>query len=178
MEGTITLGIYDSAGKLARVLVQQGDIDEFEVGADALVIKWDGKNDKDEDLPAGKYHARGFLVGQMKIEDLGAAVNPPADLNAANHVTVKLVSNPLAKNAPLNVDLTAGVEDEMILLKTSDGLPLANVIEAPQVVRVGLTKSGEKSIDVWADSGTAMELVRVSNVDKMMAFDCGDVELR
>src|SRR5947209_7711022 len=63
LEGTISLGIYDPSGKLVRVLVQEGEVDEFEVGADALVMKWDGKNDHDEDLPAGKYHARGYLVG-------------------------------------------------------------------------------------------------------------------
>src|SRR5690349_13599032 len=35
MEGTISLGIYDGTGKLVRVLVQEGNVDEFEVGADA-----------------------------------------------------------------------------------------------------------------------------------------------
>jgi hypothetical protein len=178
LEGTISLGIYDPSGKLVRVLVQEGDVDEFEVGADALVIKWDGKNDHEEDLPAGKYHARGYLVGHMKIEDLGAAESPPADLAGANHVTVKLVPNSLSKDARLTVDLTVGVEDETISLKTTDGLPLLTIIEAPQVVRVGLTKSGEKAIDVWADGGSAIEQVRVSNIDKMMAFDCGEIELK
>jgi len=178
LEGTISLGIFDASGKLVRVLVQEGDVDEFEVGADALVIKWDGKNDKDEDLPAGKYHARGYLVGHMKIEDLGAAENPPADLNGADHVAVKLVPNSLSKAAPLTVDLAVGVEDETIFLKTTDGLPLLTVIEAPQVARVGVTKNGEKAVDVWADGGSATEQLRVSNIDKMMAFDCGEIELK
>jgi hypothetical protein len=178
LEGTISLGIYDPTGKLVRILIQEGDVDEFEVGADALVIKWDGKNDKDEDLPAGKYRAHGYLVGHMKIEDLGAAENPPADLNGADHVTVKLVPNSLSKDARLTVDLAVGVEDETIFLKTTDGLPLLTVIEAPQVARVGVTKNGGKAIDVWADGGSAIEQVRVSNIDKMMAFDCGEIELK
>jgi hypothetical protein len=178
MEGTISLGIYDASGKLVRVLVQEGQVDEFEVGADALVAKWNGKNDRDEDLPAGKYHARGYLVGRLKVEDLGRAEAPPPDLTAADHVQVKLVSNPLSKNARSIVDLGAGFEEESIFLKTADGLALFSVIEAPQLVRVAITKNGEKAVDIWADGGTAIEQVRVSNVDKMMAFDCGDFELK
>jgi hypothetical protein len=176
LEGTISLGIYDTSGKLARILVQEGDVEEFEVGADALVAKWDGKNDRDEDLPAGKYHARGYMVGRLKVEDLGKAETPPKE--APDHVPVKLISNPLSKDAKLNVDLAVGFDEENIFLKATDGLPLLTVIEAPQLVRVSITKSGEKAIDIWADGGTATEQVRVSNVDKMMAFDCGDFELK
>ncbi len=178
MEGTISLGIYDRDGKLVRVLIQEGDVEEFEVGADSLIAKWDGKNDHDEDLPAAKYRARGYAVGHLKIETIAKSDSPPADLNAASHATVKLVSNPLSKTAKLNVDVVAALEDEQIVLKTSDGLPLVTVIEAPQVTRVGITKSGDKALDVWADGGDAIAQIRVSNVDKMMAFDAGDIELK
>ena len=133
LEGTISLGIYDGSGKLVRVLIQEGAVDEFEVGADALIAKWDGKNDQDEDLPAGKYHARGYLVGRLKVEDLGKAEAPPVDWSAADHVPMKLVSNPLSKNARLIVDLAVGFDEEKIFLKTMDDLPLFTVIEAPQV---------------------------------------------
>src|SRR3954468_16148442 len=98
MEGTISLGIFDGSGKLVRTLVQEGNVDEFEVGADALVAKWDGKDDHDADLPAGKYRARGFSVGHLKIDDIGQASSPPADLNAATHAEVKLVMNPLSNS--------------------------------------------------------------------------------
>src|SRR5204862_4481344 len=62
LEGTISLGIYDGNGRLVRILHQQADLNEFTICADALVTKWDGKNDDGEDLPAGKYHARGYVV--------------------------------------------------------------------------------------------------------------------
>jgi hypothetical protein len=176
MEGTISLGIYDCENKLVRVLVDQGEVDEFEVGADALIVKWDGKNDHDEDLPAGKYHARGWLVGRLKVEDVGKA--EAIDPNATDHVQVKLVANPLAKDAKLLVDLAVAFENEHIVLKTSDGLPLFDVIETPQSVRIAMAKSGDKSIDVWADNGSAIEQIRVSNIDKMMAFDAGELELK
>src|ERR1700736_1747431 len=103
LEGTISLGIYDKSGQLVRVLHQEAEVDEFTVGADALVTKWDGKNDDGEDLPRGKYHARGFLVGQLKLENLGKTGTPPPDDPLS--VQVKLVANPLANNAKAIVDL-------------------------------------------------------------------------
>src|ERR1043165_3029136 len=71
MEGTISLGIYDGTGKLMRVLHQGAKLDDFAIGADGLVTQWDGKKDDDQDVPAGKYHAHGYLVGSVKVEDLG-----------------------------------------------------------------------------------------------------------
>src|SRR5947199_5431557 len=73
LEGTISLGIYDKSGKLVRVLHQESELNEFTIGSDALVTQWDGKNESGEDLPPGKYRARGYLVGHLKVEDLGPA---------------------------------------------------------------------------------------------------------
>jgi hypothetical protein len=175
LEGTISLGIYDKSGQLVRVLHQEAEVDEFTVGADALVTKWDGKNDDGEDLPAGKYHARGYLVGHLKVEDLGQTSQP--DANSAGTVQVKLMPNPLTKDAKLIVDLAVGFDDENSYLKTADRLPLFTVAQTPNVVRASLTKTGEKSIDVFQDDGADLKQFRVSNVDRMMAFDCGAFDL-
>src|SRR2546423_6248381 len=67
LEGKISLGVYNEWGQLVRVLHQEAEFDEFTIGADALSTKWDGKDDYDYDLPAGKYSARGFFVAPMKI---------------------------------------------------------------------------------------------------------------
>src|SRR5207249_9272985 len=40
LEGTISLGIYDGSGKLVRVLHQEAELNEFTIGADALVTQW------------------------------------------------------------------------------------------------------------------------------------------
>ena len=87
------------------MLVQEAEPDEFTVGADALIAKWDGKNNSEQDLPAGKYHARGYLVGRLKVEDKGHAADFSPDSSAPDHVQVKLVSNPLAKDTRPVVDL-------------------------------------------------------------------------
>ena len=175
LEGTISLGIYDKSGQLVRVLHQEAEVDEFTVGADALVTKWDGKNDDGEDLPAGKYHAGGYLVGHLKVEDLGKTSQP--DANSAGTVQVKLMPNPLTKDAKLIVDLAVGFDDENSYLKTVDGLPLFTVAQTRNVVRASLTKTGEKSIDVFLDDGADLKQFRLSNVDRMMAFDCGAFDL-
>ncbi len=178
LEGTISLGIYDGNGKLVRILHQQAKLDEFAIGADALVTKWDGKNDDSEDLPAGKYHARGYLVGRFKVEDLGQAAAPPVEDNATGNVKVKLMPNPLANDERPIVDLGVGFDDEGSFLKTTDGLPLCTVSETPNLIRAFIKKNGEKSVDVWQDDGAVVEQFRISNIDKMMAFDCGDFELK
>jgi len=178
LEGAISLGIYDQSGGLVRVLHQEAKVDEFTVGEDALLTKWDGKNDDGENLPTGKYRARGYLVGRLKVEDVGKVANAPPDFNAAATVQVKLMANPLAKDERPIISLTVGFDDENSFLQTADGLPLFTVSKQPKLVRAAITKNSEKSVDVWQDDGAAVKQLRVSNVDKMMAFDCGDFELK
>ena len=178
LEGTISLGIYDGSGKLVRVLHQEAELNEFTIGADALVTQWDGKNDDGANLPAGEYHARGYLVGHFTVEDLGHAMTLPLENNATANVKVKLMPNPLANDKRSIVDLGVGFDSDGSYLKTIDELPLFTVSETPNLVRALITKKSEKSVDVWQDDGTLIHQFRVSNVDKMMAFDCGEFELK
>jgi len=178
LEGTISLGIYDGSGKLVRVLHQEAELNEFTIGADALVTQWDGKKDDGEDLPAGKYRARGYLVGHFKVEDLGQGTTPPVGNNATTNVKMKLMPNPLANDKRSIVDLCVGFDSDGSYLKTSDDLPLFTVSETPNLIRALITKKSEKSVDVSQDDGTLVRQFRVSNVDEMMAFDCGEFELK
>jgi hypothetical protein len=75
LDGTISLGIYDAKGKLVRVLFREADINEFTIGSDALTTTWDGKDDAGENVPAGKYSAHGFVVGDVKVEGVGFFFN-------------------------------------------------------------------------------------------------------
>jgi hypothetical protein len=75
LDGTISLGIYDAKGKLVRVLHREADINEFDIGTDALSTTWDGKDNAGENLPAGKYSAHGFVVGDLGIEGVGFFFN-------------------------------------------------------------------------------------------------------
>src|SRR6266480_680593 len=176
MEGTISLGIFDSSDKLVRVLHRESKVDNFTIDENSLKTTWDGKNDAGEDLPTGKYRARGYAVGRLKVDDLGKVEAPPN--GAADHVSVKLVTNPLVSDTRSVVDLTVGFDGKGSFLKTMDGLPLATVNEAPNLARISVEKEGEKAANIWQDDGSSIEHVRVSNIDKMMAFDCGFFELK
>ena len=178
MDGTISFGIYDTNRKLVRVLHREAKINNFTVDADSLNTTWDGKNDTGENLPAGKYHARGYLVGRLKVEQVGQAATFPAGFEAPGNARVKLMPNPLTNDANAIVDLDVGFDEQGSYLKTVDGLPLGTVSETHNLLRALIAKSSEKSVDVWQDNGTAVEQFRVSNIDKMMAFDCGDFELK
>ena len=177
MEGTISLGIYDQAGKIVRVLHQNAELNDFAIGADALVTRWDGKDDGRQDLPPGRYRARGFLVGALKREDLGEASPSPTETDG-NTVKVRLVRNPLHKDKKSLVELGIGFNSEGTYLKTSDGLPLLKVSETPNVTRAGIAAKSENAVNIWQDDGTSVHQFRISNVDQMMAFDCGEFELK
>jgi hypothetical protein len=177
MEGTISLGIYDQAGKIVRVLHQNAQLDDFAIGADALVTRWDGKDDGHQDSPSGRYHARGYLVGPLKREDLGET-SPPSTQIEANVAKVRLVRNPLRKDKKAVVELAIGFNSDGSYLKTSDGLPLFKVSETSNVTRVGIAAKNENAVDIWQDDDTKAHQYRISNVDQMMAFDCGEFELK
>ena len=176
MEGTISLGIWDSNDKLVRVLYNEAKIDKFTVEENSLSTTWDGKNDLGEDLPAGKYRARGFLVGNLKVEDLGKIPSPPE--GATDHISVKLVANPLVSDTRSVMEVGVGFGANGVFLKTMDDLPLATISESPNPTRVLISKNGEKAADVWQEDGSNVEHLRISNIDKMIAFDCGFFELK
>jgi hypothetical protein len=178
LEGTVSLGIYDRTGKLVRVLRQQAQLNEFAVGADGLVTQWDGKNDDQQDLPSGKYHARGYLIGSLKLQDLGESSPPVIKNDTSATVKVRLVRNPLRNEKKPVVELAIAFDSGGSYLKTSDGLPLFGVSRTPNLTRTWIAKKSENAVDAWQDDGTNVHQFRVSNLDQMMAFDCGQFELR
>ena len=361
LEGTISLGIFDASGKLVRVLHREAELDEFEIGNDALSTTWDGKNDAGEILPPGKYHARGYAVGDIEVEGVGFFFNDwvtdeksphlakisrlffwqghlilrgetvgseagdlrcdssgqvletvheflptsacppgstdslaviemvdchlgkdesrwvidrlepgspqtqvkqfsvsgelirelklapedpqPARIAAAEtgeriflleentagqrvralelvatqseqgisdwkvefekkivahkdftitdgapvlsggsappeKIAVRLMANPLETSARPSVELSVGMDEDGSFLKTADGLPLQSISETPHLIRVLVSKIADKSIDVFQDDGAVVEQFRISALDQLMAFDCGEIELK
>jgi hypothetical protein len=159
-----------------RVLHREAKIDKFTIEENSLSTTWDGKNDGSEDLPPGKYRARGYLVGHLKVDDLGKVSAAPN--GATDHIPVKLVMNPLVADTRAIMELGVGFDGKGSFLKTTDELPLATISESSNLTRVAVEKNGEKAADVWQDDGSNVEHLRVSNIDKMMAFDCGFFELK
>lgn len=367
LDGTISLGIYDAKGKLVRVLHREADINVFKIGADALSTTWDGKDDAGENVPAGRYSAHGFVVGDLGVQGVGfffndwitaedsprisrirtlgmedgrlqlgvelvprgtghalydlahktltlsdhnplespvpvspsatatknidpiAAVpgrngtrwvidrtangaattelkqlsasgeflrqlttppdqpqpiavapsmmddticlldesnaaqrvrvltllaqkaegeqqpvsdwkvnfekwivahkdfslvngkpvaSPAAGWNAPEKLKVKLQPNPLVNDQRVTVELAVGFDAEGSFLKTSDGLPLSSISETPELARGLLASHGSSAINVFQDDGAVVEQFRVTGVDQMMSFECGDFELK
>ena len=176
MEGTISLGIWDSNDKLVRVLHREAKIDIFTVEENSLSTIWDGKNDAGEDLPAGKYRARGYSVGKLKIEELGQVGSIPAEIS--DRISVKLVTNPLTSDTRVVMEIGVAFDSKGSFLKTMDGLPLVTLKEGPNLSRVAIQKNGEKAADIWQEEPSGIAHFRISNIDKIMAFDCGFFELR
>jgi hypothetical protein len=75
VEGVISLGAYDSKGKLVRVLKKAADIGSFKSASDGLVIDWDRNDSQGKPTPKGKYFARGVLIGDVKIEGVAFHLN-------------------------------------------------------------------------------------------------------
>src|SRR5205807_3076072 len=134
MEGTISLGIWDSNDKLVRVLHRESKIDIFTIDENALKTTWDGKNDAGEDLTPGKYRARGYLVAKLQVEDAGKVTAAPDGVT--DHISVKLVTNPLISDTRSVMELGVGFDSKASFFKTMDGLPLATINEAPNLSRV------------------------------------------
>jgi hypothetical protein len=89
-----------------------------------------------------------------------------------------LTPNPLDNDQRAVIELSGGFDSGGSFLKTTDDLPLFSVNESPNLVHVSITKVGDKSIDVRQTDGASSRLFRVSNVDQIMAFDCGQFELK
>jgi hypothetical protein len=79
VEGVISLGAYDSKGKLVRVLKKGAEISSFKSGSDGLVIDWDRNDSQGKPVPNGKYFARGVLIGDVKIEGVAFHLNDWVD---------------------------------------------------------------------------------------------------
>ncbi|HEY0790698.1 MAG TPA: hypothetical protein VGD78_06495 [Chthoniobacterales bacterium] len=72
VEGVVSLGVYDSHGKLVRLLARAANVESFKAGLNGLVIDWDGNDDDGRPVPTGKYYARGVVVGDA-VEVAGEA---------------------------------------------------------------------------------------------------------
>ena len=82
IEGVISLGAYDSKGKLVRVLKKAAEIDSFKAASDGLVIDWDRNDSQGKPVPNGKYFARGVLIGDVKVEGVAFHLNDWVDSSA------------------------------------------------------------------------------------------------
>ncbi len=87
LEGTLSLGIYDSAGKLVRVLNREAENADFTLGDDGLRAQWDGNDDHGIPCPAGTYRAKGVAVGELGVEGIDFVGNDWVGGDDAPHLS-------------------------------------------------------------------------------------------
>ena len=81
---TFSLGIYDAkTHKLVRHLHEFAPTEAFTVGLNGLITAWDGKDDSGKPVPPGRYAARGYAVGALKVEGKAILGNDWAGDNEA-----------------------------------------------------------------------------------------------
>jgi hypothetical protein len=103
MQGTISLGIYDHAGKLVRVLHREATGDEFVAALDGYITHWDGLDDNGKALPPGHYSAKGYMVG-----DIGIRAIPLPPLPSTPDSTPAAPPSQSPAKATMDVELTPG----------------------------------------------------------------------
>ena len=109
----------------------------------------------------------------------GTPVAAPTTPSAAPEKLPQILQpNPLHHDEPGKVDLAVDKDEDGSYLKTTDGLPLRTISDTPNLSRTVLVPHGENALDVFQDDGAVVEQYRVSGLDQMMAFDCGEFELK
>jgi hypothetical protein len=67
-QGLITLGVFNKAGKLVRMLHVLDGEEAFRVGLNGYITQWDGRDDAGQKVPVGRYFLRGYLIGDLTVE--------------------------------------------------------------------------------------------------------------
>jgi hypothetical protein len=116
-EGVISLGVYDSKGKLVRVLKKAAEIDSFKSASDGLVIDWDRNDSQGKPVPNGKYFARGVLIGDVKIEGVAFHLNDWVDSSDGPRIRKILSADLLDTLRP--VVLADASKPEVLLLESN-----------------------------------------------------------
>ena len=195
MEGLISLGIYNGAGKLVRVLHREATAAEFVAALDGFITHWDGLDDAGKPEPPGHYSAHGYMVGDVTIQEAPQAET--AKPSAASIATLKaalqnlilpngkafvpqsvihatLVSNPLEQDRPGSADLMVGFDAKGSWLQLTDGLPLKRISTTPNLKWAVIGHAGPgQTLTVFQCNGAFVDEFTITKVSDMMAFDCG-----
>jgi len=108
MEGTISLGIFNGAGKMIRVLHREASVDDFKKGENGLVTKWDGLDAAGQPAAPGKYAARGWMAGNLAVEGVAYHGNDWIKDESPRYTRVLAVKG-------------VGRDDVQVTLRTADG---------------------------------------------------------
>ncbi len=106
--GTISLGIFNTAGKLIRTLHREAALEEFKQGENGLITKWNGLDDAGQPAAPGQYGVRGWMSGNLAVEGVAFHGNDWIKEESPRYVRVVSVKG-------------VGRDDVQVALQTADG---------------------------------------------------------
>ncbi len=68
LDGTVSIGVYDAAGKCIRVLFKNTASDAIPSALNGFLVVWDGLTADGTAVPKGSYEIRGVTVGDVTVE--------------------------------------------------------------------------------------------------------------
>jgi len=112
-------------------------------------------------------------------EQLAAFLNrtPPPKIEAS--VRQGLIPNELSEPpqaAQAAVQLAIAFDEHGSFLRTTDGLPLRQVTDTPNLKWAVLSREPDGTLTLFQSDGGVVEEFRLRKLDQMMAFDAGDYE--
>jgi len=153
VEGLISLGVYDTHGKLVRVLKQAAEVDSFKSGLNGLFVDWDGADVTGKAVSAGKYFARGVLIGDVNISGVAYHLNDWVD--DAQNLRVKTISSPaLLGGRSLAVLVDTG-HQEILIIDTASMKPQRFSMD-PGIIR--LKSDGANLLAIYSDHVASIEV--------------------
>jgi hypothetical protein len=146
IEGVISLGVYDTRGKLVRVLKQAAEIDSFKSGLDGLFVNWDGTDASGKNAAPGKYFARGVLIGDVNISGVAYHLNDWVD--DAQNLRVKTISSPALLGGRSLAVLADTGHQEILIVDAASMKPQRFSVD-PGLVR--LKSDGANLLAIYSD---------------------------
>lgn len=197
LEGPVTMGIFSQSGERVRLLYRDAPVDSIPTGLNGLIMTWDGKNDRGEDVPAGIYKARGIVHGplgfsalpQQELAPITAGSNllnsplfPERQPFRKNSITLRAAKDALLESRPL-LSIEAGLEGSDCVI-TAAGLPLLSIYvqsgrtDPPPVI--GLThgaSAGSARLRVEMPTGSAT-IYTIDGLDRLVPLNAGTLEVQ
>ena len=98
-------------------------------------------------------------------------------LAAESRFKVRLLANPLFKDALQEIQVKLGFDREGTVLMDSTGLVLCGLTSTPHLKWASIVADGSKVLRVFQSDGAVVEEFRVRKLANMMSFEAGEYEL-
>ena len=164
LAGRIVLGIFRAGGPLVRTLRFAPDDPALRIDTNGYVVQWDGRDETGAPCPAGRYAARGYVVGDVSVEGEAFHFNDWMAEDRIPATGVKLLAWPDA----VGVELTTAAGARYAQIAADGTLAVVAAppaAPAPPVKWIIVEENGEKAVVLPGADGEAERRLRVPRED-------------